>query len=476
MFASINRPASYAASYQALTGVIAAGGHRPYGRSADRATRDENLEDAPMMALIQPSRHTCPTWGVVGPHVGRPTAAASFILALVLAAMPGAVIAQSAGMSPAASEAAPAPKKNEAKKSEAKKLTVTAKAADDATPSTRPIQSIVALVNDDPITGYEIEQRVALAMLGAPDVQRRLQAKLKAPNMNDQFKNFAMKRLQASPPKSEAEQQGRIKQLQGEFVASLKSQVEKEFVPTARKQALDELIDERLKMQEAKSLSVIAADDEVERIVSGMAERNKMNTQQFGEHLVRMGASITVMRERIRASLSWSDVIRRKFGHQITVANRDVDRMVASSEGQDDVELRINRILLTVPTNLDQKRLAQRINDAEQMRGKFGGCKSMEGMARGVPGARFDDLGDRRPTSLPEPTRSLLLSAHDDELLPPTIGEGGVELWAVCGRKVIKAADSKRETAQNELRQKEFEILSKKHLKDLRQDAHIEFR
>ena len=40
-------------------------------------------------------------------------------------------------------------------------------------PPSRPIQSIVALVNDEPITGYEIEQRVALSMLGAPDVQQQ---------------------------------------------------------------------------------------------------------------------------------------------------------------------------------------------------------------------------------------------------------------------------------------------------------------
>jgi peptidyl-prolyl cis-trans isomerase SurA len=46
----------------------------------------------------------------------------------------------------------------------------------------------------------------------------------------------------------------------------------------------------------------------------------------------------------------------------------------------------------------------------------------------------------------------------------------------VCGRKVLKADDQKRELAQGELRQKEFEILAKKHLKDLRQDAAIEYR
>jgi peptidyl-prolyl cis-trans isomerase SurA len=408
------------------------------------------------MGLVQPSRHSRPPGEGTGARAGGFASAVSVVtvcaLSLALAAVPAITSAQGA-----------------------EKRTQTAKVTQDE-PTGRPIQSIVALVNDEPITGYEIEQRVALAMLGAPDVQRKLQAKLKAPSMNEQFKAFAMKRLQANPPKSEAEQQARVKQLQGEFVSSLKSQIEKEYVPTARKQALDELIDERLKLQEAKKLSVVTGDDEVERVVSGMAERNKMTSAQFAEHMSKMGTSIAAMRERIRASLSWSDVIRRKFGHQITVANRDVDRMVATSEGQDDVELKIHRILLSLPPNQDQKRLAQRISDAEQLREKFTGCKSMEAMARGVSGARFDNLGDRRPTSLPEPTRSLLLSAHDDELLPATIGENGVELWAVCGRKLVKAADTKRETAQNELRQKEFEILSKKHLKDLRTDAHIEFR
>ncbi|MDH4981619.1 SurA N-terminal domain-containing protein [Hyphomicrobium sp. D-2] len=339
----------------------------------------------------------------------------------------------------------------------------------------RPVQSIVALVNDEPITGYEVEQRVALAMLGAPEVQKKLQAKLKSSSMNEQFKAFAIKRLQANPPKSEEEQQARVRQLQGEFVESLKRQVEREYRPSARQAAIDELIEERLKLQEAKKLAIVTSDDDVNRILAGMAERNKMTIDQFGDHVAKMGSNITVMRERIRASLSWSDVIRRKFGHQITVTSREVDRMVATTEGQDDVELRIHRILLTVPAN-DQKRLAQRLGEAETLRARFTDCKSMETMARGIPGTRFDSLGDRRPSSLPEPTRSLLLNAHEGELLPATIGEGGVELWAVCGRKVIKASETKRETAQNELRQKEFEILSRKHLKDLRTDAHIEFR
>ena len=352
--------------------------------------------------------------------------------------------------------------------------TTTAK-ADPTIPVIKPgTQSIVALINDEPITGYEIDERVTLSLLGSPELQQRMQAKLKAGNVNDQFKAFALKRLQADPPKTEAEQQARVKQLQAQFVESLKGQVMAEFKPTARQHALDELIEERLKMQEATRLNVVAEKDDVDRIVNGMAERNKMTPAQFAEHISKMGANIAGMRQRIKVSLSWADVIRRLYGHQIAVTSRDIDRFVATAEGQDDVELRVHRILLAVPP--DQKQIAKRLSDAEAVRAKFDNCKSTSTLAGSVSGARFDDLGDRRPGTIPEPTRSLLLAAHDNEMLPPTIGEGGVELWAVCSRKIIKAEDAKRQTAESELRQKEFEVLSKKHLKDLRQDAHIEFR
>jgi peptidyl-prolyl cis-trans isomerase SurA len=367
-------------------------------------------------------------------------------------------------------------KKDKKEKKAAKKgATTTARAAPvEAKPAAPVTQSIVALVNDEPITGYEVEQRVTLSLMGTPELQQRMQARLKSPKINDQFKAFAIKRLQANPPKSQEEQQARVKQLQAQFVESMRAEVVKEFKPTARGKALDELIDERLKLQEAKRLDVVATKDDVDRILKGMAERNKMTLEEFGEHVGKAGGDINAMRERIKASLSWADVIRRKFGHQIVVSTRDVDKLVANIDGQNDVDLHVARILIATPT--DQKVMARRMSDAERLRAGFRGCTTMAALAGGVEGARYDDLGDRRPSSLPEPTRSLLLNARDDEMLPPSLGEGGVELWALCGRKQIKVEETKRESVEGDLRQKEFEILAKKHLKDLRQDAHIEMR
>jgi peptidyl-prolyl cis-trans isomerase SurA len=410
-------------------------------------------------------------------RLARRTPVVLVALAGLAAPVSFAAQAQQAGLKPTVTDEAPQKKRAEEKTKPAKApaATKTAKASPDPKRGSSSTQSIVVLVNDEPITGYEIEQRMKFALLGETDLQRRVQAKLKSSGVNDQFKAFAMKRLKADPPKSEAEQQARIKQLQGQFVQSIKSQVEAEYRPKAHQLALDELIEERIKMQEAKRLNVIAAQDDVDRVIKGIAERNKMTPEEFAVHIGKMGANIATMRQRIKASLSWSDVIRRRFGHQISTVGNDVEHIVATP-GQDDVQLQVHRILLPLPGKGDQKQVAQRLSEAERLRAQFGGCTTTSGLAAGIGGARFDDLGDRKPATIPEPTRSLLLSAGDNEMLPPAIGEGGVELWAVCGRKVVKAEPTEQKTAQEDSRQKEFEILSKKHLKDLRQDAHIEYR
>ena len=129
-----------------------------------------------------------------------------------------------------------------------------------------------------------------------------------------------------------------------------------------------------------------------------------------------------------------------------------------------------------MPVKLEESGVAQRIQIADGIRSKFSDCKATASAATGVPGAKFEDLGKRRPSTVPEPTRTLLLNASDGEMLPPSVGDGAVELWVVCGRTVVKAADDKRTQAEGELKQKEFEVMAKRYLKDLREDAHIEYR
>ena len=106
---------------------------------------------------------------------------------------------------------------------------------------------------------------------------------------------------------------------------------------------------------------------------------------------------------------------------------------------------------------------------------RFAGCKTAAATAAKA-GAKFEDLGTRKPSSIAEPVRSHLLSARDDEMVPPNINQGAIELYALCSRKVVKADEKRRTEVAQDLQQKEYEIMAKGHLRNLKQDANLECR
>jgi peptidyl-prolyl cis-trans isomerase SurA len=61
-------------------------------------------------------------------------------------------------------------------------------------------------------------------------------------------------------------------------------------------------------------------------------------------------------------------------------------------------------------------------------------------------------------------------------MTPPTLTGSAVELYAVCGKRAINADNPKREETQRKLMNEEMGIRAERLLRDLRQDAFIEYR
>jgi peptidyl-prolyl cis-trans isomerase SurA len=347
--------------------------------------------------------------------------------------------------------------------------------------------SIIVLVNDEPITAYEIEQRARFLALNAK-IGDRVKDKFKHLVQSESTQQYLRGLLDDVLKKNPGAPRERIQAIFDERKKQYAMGLEKQAVESARaamvpqfkKEAKEELIDERLKLQEAKKVGAEVGDEEIGRIMKGIAERNKMSEEQFGQHLKSMGVDISTMRERIRTQFAWRDVVRRRFAAMISVTQREVDRMITaavSESGADTVELQVQRITLPLSGGGDQSALARRYAEGEALRRKFSGCKTMSELAKSAGGsAKYEDMKYIKPSSIAEPTRSMLLAAKDGDVLPPTTAANGIEIYAVCGRRPIKADEKQRELAQDELKSKEIEILAKRHLRDLRQDAHIEYR
>jgi peptidyl-prolyl cis-trans isomerase SurA len=369
----------------------------------------------------------------------------------------------------------------------AKSAAAKSKDAETAAPVRGGEQSIVVLVNDEPITAYQIEQRAALLALnssgGGPELKARAEARwaqiVQDPKTNERFQHLLREKNVRTREEAQALQKQFLMDLQKNMIEQLRREARAGVMPRLRKEAKEDLIEERLKLQEAKKLGIEISDDDVKRILQAIAERNKMTYDQFSKHLKSMGVDISTMAERFRAQRAWRDLIARRYGAQVQVTQLDIDRVLSSAatdNGGDTVELQVGKITLGLPAKIDQTGLAKRFTEAEALRRKFSGCRSLGELAQTIPGAKLDELRYIKPSTIAEPTRSMLLSAKDGDMLPPAATAAGMEVYAVCGRRAIVANEAQRSKTQEELQTKQLETLAQRHMRNLRQDAHIEYR
>lgn len=247
---------------------------------------------------------------------------------------------------------------------------------------------------------------------------------------------------------------------------------------TLKKKASDLLIDERLQMQQGRKLGVSADEDEVAKILDDMAKKNNLTVDGLSTALERAGVNIRTLKDRIRAQLVWQDVVRRKFRYEITIGDAEVDKALAGTGGEGggtpaETALQLRQVKYEFPAGADQNTIASRLAAAEGLRARFETCADL---AKGVEGASVKTLADQQPASLAQPARLLVMNAKIGQMTPPTLSASAVELYAVCGKRSFRGDDKTREDTTHKLMNEEMMIRAERLLRDLRQDAFVEYR
>ena len=85
----------------------------------------------------------------------------------------------------------------------------------------------------------------------------------------------------------------------------------KEVRKRVKRQALDQLIDEMLKFQEARRLKFTVSRKELKSAMRTVEARNKMNPGDMSKLLIEHGIDKTTFEKQIEAELLWSKIIRR---------------------------------------------------------------------------------------------------------------------------------------------------------------------
>jgi peptidyl-prolyl cis-trans isomerase SurA len=91
-----------------------------------------------------------------------------------------------------------------------------------------------------------------------------------------------------------------------------------------RQEALDELVNEKLKLQVGKRYGLEVPDKDVDASFGTMARRANQTSKQFTEALSKAGINIPALKQRIKADITWSSIVRGKFPSINAIGERDV--------------------------------------------------------------------------------------------------------------------------------------------------------
>ena len=396
-------------------------------------------------------------------------------------------------------------------------------------------ESVAALVNDDPISSYDLRQRMRL------------------------------------------------------LVATTGVQPSEENLPQIEREALRGLVDERLELQEVKSieekqktLHLEPDDSEIDSTIGDMAKQSGISRDKLLSTLKGDGVDPKTLREEVRAQMSWNHYIGARFRDAVVIGDRQVDsamdlanaaslkpayelssifleashvggqqaaedgahqlvlqmqagapfgavarqfsalptaanggdegwvtagelkpEVLAAVEemkpgdlskpiptakgvyivllrekkaGASDQVVDLRQAAVSLPADASTNQVASAETKLNQLRRRITSCQSMEDQADRVPGVLTTNLGETNVDRLRPAFRDIVEKLKVNDVSTPIRTDVGLHLIALCARHAADAPGVTRTDITDKIRGEQLSMFAKRYLRDLRSSAEIETR
>ncbi len=352
-------------------------------------------------------------------------------------------------------------------------------------------------------------------------------------------------------------------------------------------QVLTGLISERLQIQEARRLNIDVTDEEISSAVGFIEEQNGMPEGNLARVLESQGASVESLHDQLRAQMSWSKVVSRRLRPRVVVGADEVDTLVArlkkservehltseiflsfsdqnaavredvianaqtligqlrdgasfpilaqqfsqsvsASDGGDlgwitsaelpqaagaaletlavneisgpistrdgvyvlrvrerrrfasvdpeQVTVALKQIFIPLKENADDDSIGSQMALARTVAGTVRGCDDFDALAQEMGSDESGDLGRVKVADMPAQFREAILATEVGEASDPIRTETGIRVFMVCDREQPEAPDPDRRAIENSIGQARLSMLARRYLRDLRRDAVVDIR
>lgn len=203
------------------------------------------------------------------------------------------------------------------------------------------------------------------------------------------------------------------------------------------------LIEDRLRLDEARRLGLTLSDEQVLAAMDEFAGRVNMSGEEFVAALNQAGVSRETYRDFVTAGMLWRQIVRQKHGASVTITDSDIDKEIArQAQSSAPARVLLSELILPAPPGREQAAM-------DQMRRIAAGIKSESGFAAAA--RRYSASGSRGRggrinwldlANLPQELQQQFLVLGPGGISQPVAMNGAVGLFLVRGLEQGKRSEA----------------------------------
>ncbi len=254
------------------------------------------------------------------------------------------------------------------------------------------VQQIVAIVNDEVISLYDLKQRARLLMLSTG-------------------------RAQLTPE-------------EGQFIQN---------------QAMDALIDDRLKTQEADEYDAGLTMDQLNEAFTNYAAQFNLDADAFEDQLEASGVEKNTLLAQIEGSLAWDGIVNGLLQPLVNVTDDEVYNFIEKMErDKGKFQYRVNEIFILVTDNARREETLATANLMKQRLDEDVPFNAIaQQFSQSASASVGGDLGWLMLEEIPEDVRDYVPDLEIDAISDPIVTEEGIYIVSVTDRRRILTLDER---------------------------------
>ncbi|MSO98329.1 MAG: hypothetical protein EXR11_08945 [Rhodospirillaceae bacterium] len=209
-------------------------------------------------------------------------------------------------------------------------------------------------------------------------------------------------------------------------------------------QVIQSLIEERLKLQEAKRLKITTTEPEVRQAVEMIENQNGMQPGSFRKLLEERGVDMSTLFAQIEADVAWVKVVRQELRRNVLVAPEEVKNVMERLKAnQGRPEHWLSEIFLPVNATTNEADVRQ-ITDrlVQQARGNTPFPALAQQFSQSPTAAVGGDLGWVLQGELEDELDRAVAAMEPNEISEPIRSSTGYHILALRGRRAAGAPDA----------------------------------